>query len=98
MQGFRIPLNSPVHGSVGGDEGRSDIEDLVSESAPDVEDSSVSSAGHGPLSVGGEGVGNDTLLRGRATWKSRNKRSAHVLRVDRYICGAESIQADWYGH
>lgn len=66
MQEFCVPLNGPVHGSVGGNQGRSEVEDLVSESAPDVEDSGVSGASQRSLSVGGEGVGDNTLLRGRA--------------------------------
>lgn len=77
---FRVPLNGPVHGSVGDNEGRGDVEDLVTESAPDVEDSGVSSAGHGPLSVGGEGVGNDVLLRGRAAWMLQIERLAPFFR------------------
>ena len=61
-----IPLNGPVHDSVSGNEGRSNVEDLVSESAEDVEDGSVTGTGKRALTVGGHSVGGDAL-GGRAS-------------------------------
>lgn len=62
-----IPLNSPVHGSIGNDERGRHVENLVTETAEGVEDGGVEGAGQGPLTVGREGVGCDTL-GGRAAW------------------------------
>jgi len=57
-----IPLVRPVKDEVSGNKRRSPEEDLAIESPPDVEDGVVGSVGQGVLSVGGETVGNDTLL------------------------------------
>ena len=46
------PLNSPLHRLVGNDKRRSEVEDLVAESAPGVEDGSMEGTGEGTLSVG----------------------------------------------
>jgi hypothetical protein len=56
-----VALNSPVHCSVGGNEGRNNVEDLVPEAAERVEDGGVSSAGEGSLTVRGDSVGSDAL-------------------------------------
>lgn len=56
-----LPLGGPVHSSVGKDEGRGDIEDLVAETAEDVEDGGVGSTGKGALTVRRESVGGDAL-------------------------------------
>ena len=66
--GESLPLDSPVHGSVGNDEGRNNVENLVAETAEGVEDGSVESTGKGTLAVRGQSVGGDAL-GGRATWK-----------------------------
>jgi hypothetical protein len=59
--GRRIPLDGPVHGCVGGNEGRNDVEDLVPEAAECVEDSSMSSTGKGALAVRRQSVSRHTL-------------------------------------
>lgn len=62
-----LPLNSPVHGSVGNYERGSDVENLVAEATEGVEDGGVESTSEGTLAVGGERVGGNAL-RGRAAW------------------------------
>jgi len=61
-----LPLNSPVHGGVCDNEGGNNVENLVTETAEDVEDGSVASTGKGTLTVRGQRVGSDAL-GGRAT-------------------------------
>lgn len=56
-----LPLNGPVHGSVGNDEGRNNVEDLVAETTEGVEDSGVEGTGEGALLVRREGVGGNAL-------------------------------------
>lgn len=56
-----VPLNSPVHNSVGSNEGRNNVESLVSETAEGVENGGVTSTGKGALAVGRDGVGCDAL-------------------------------------
>lgn len=63
------PLDSPFHGHVGDDKRRSEVEDLVAESSPDVEDCSMACAGERALCVAAESVMNDTSLCW-GTWKS----------------------------
>ena len=58
------PLNGPVHHVVANDHGRGDIEDLVAESSPGVEDGVMEGASKGPLSVETETVGRNTLKLG----------------------------------
>lgn len=61
-----IPLDGPVHRSVSDDERGSDVEHLVPEASPGVEDGGVEGTRHGSLAVSGQGVGDDALLRGGA--------------------------------
>lgn len=61
-----LPLNRPVHGSVGKDEWRSNVEHLVAESSPGVEDGGMEGTGKGSLAVGSKSVGHDAPLRGCA--------------------------------
>lgn len=63
-----LPLNSPVHGSVGNNEGRNHVEDLVAETTEAVEDGSVEGTSKGTLAVGGERIGGNAL-GSRAAWK-----------------------------
>lgn len=56
-----LPLNSPVHGSIGNKEGGHNVEDLVAETAEAVEDGSVEGTGKGTLAVGRERVGGNAL-------------------------------------
>jgi len=59
IQGSKLwdePLDSPVHGNVGDDERRSDVENLASEPSPGIEDGCVQGAGEWALSVGAERV------------------------------------------
>lgn len=65
-----LPLNSPVHGGVGNDEGGRNVKDLVTEATEDVEDGSVSGTGQGTLAVGGEGVAGNALGGRAAYWCS----------------------------
>lgn len=55
-------MGSPLHGVVETNEGRGDVEDLLADPSPGVEDGVVGSTGNGVLSVGAEAVGDDTLL------------------------------------
>lgn len=64
--GVFLPLNGPVHGGVCDNEGGNNVENLVAETAEDVEDGSVTSTGEGTLTVRGQRVGSDAL-GGRAT-------------------------------
>ena len=50
------PLNSPLHGVIGDNKRRSEVEDLMAESAPGVEDSGIECAGERTLSVAAECV------------------------------------------
>lgn len=59
-------LNCPIHSQVCDDERRSNIEDLVTESAPRVEDRRVQGTGKGSLSISADGVGYYALLCLRA--------------------------------
>jgi hypothetical protein len=56
-----LPLNSPVHGSVGDNEGRNNVENLVAEPTEAVEDGSVEGTSKGTLAVGGERIGGNAL-------------------------------------
>lgn len=56
MASSRLPLISPVHEGIGDDKRRGNVEDLMPESAPGVEDGSVEGTGQRALSVGGQGV------------------------------------------
>jgi hypothetical protein len=56
------PLDSPLHGHICDDERRSEVEDLVAESSPCVENSCVQGAGERTLSVGANGIGRNALL------------------------------------
>lgn len=56
-----LPLNRPVHGSVGSNERRNNVEDLVTEATEAVEDGGVEGAGEGALAVGRERVGRNAL-------------------------------------
>lgn len=68
QSGVILPLDGPVHGGVCNNEGRDNVEDLVAETAEDVEDGSVSGTGQRTLTVRGQRVGGNAL-GGRATWK-----------------------------
>lgn len=59
---FSLLLLSPVDQEVNADKRRHKVEGLVPEAAPCVEDCSMCGAGERPLSVGGHGVGGNTLL------------------------------------
>jgi len=50
------PLDSPVHCNVAENEGRSEIENLMAESSPSVEDRCVECAGERALAVGAEPI------------------------------------------
>lgn len=63
-----LPLNSPVHSSVGNDEGRHNVKDLATETTESVEDGGVESTSEGALTVGGEGIGRNAL-GSRAAYK-----------------------------
>lgn len=58
-----IPFNSPVHQRVGHNEWRSNVEDLMAESAEGVEDGGVPEVGEQALAVGREGIGGNSLFR-----------------------------------
>lgn len=75
-----VLLNSPVHGGVGDDERRSDVENLVSESPEGVEESSVGGTSQGALTVGRQRVGGDAL-GGRATEITPGTEENSVLRI-----------------
>lgn len=62
-----IPLISPLHDGISGNERGDDIEDLGLRSSPGVEDGVVEGTGKRALTVGREEVGSDTPLRGGAT-------------------------------
>lgn len=55
-------MGSPVHDVPAGDQGRKEVEDLVAEAAPGIEDGVVGGAGEGVLTVGGDAVGDDSSL------------------------------------
>ena len=57
-----IPLLGPFHDVVVGHEGRDNVENASLESAPGVEDGSVSGTGERLLLVAGKRVGGDSLL------------------------------------
>lgn len=57
-----VPLDSPLHGNVGDDHWRSEVENLVAESSPGVEDGCVERTGERALTIGTECKGIDTLL------------------------------------
>lgn len=57
-------MGGPVHGVVEENHRRRNVEDLLAESPPRVEDGVMSGTGHGVLSIGAHGVGDDTLLLG----------------------------------
>jgi len=61
-----VPLLSPVHKKVSGDKRRDPVHNLSTASAPGVENGSVQSAGKRTLTVGGETICGDALLRLRA--------------------------------
>lgn len=56
-----IPLNSPVHGSVGNQERGCDVEHLVPKTTEGIEDGSMAGTGQRTLAVRRERVGGDTL-------------------------------------
>jgi hypothetical protein len=56
------PLDSPLHRIVGDDKRRSEVKDLVAESSPGVEDSSIECTGERTLSVGAEAVVHNAFL------------------------------------
>lgn len=58
-----LPLNSPVHKIVAGNEGRSPVEDLRGKAPGCVEDGVVEGAGEGVLAIHGDAVRDDALLR-----------------------------------
>lgn len=51
-----VPLDSPVHGNIGDDQWRSEIENLVAESSPGVEDGIMECASERTLSIGAEAI------------------------------------------
>lgn len=59
--GVFLPLNGPVHGSVCHNEGRDNVESLVTEATENIEDGSVTSTGEGTLTVSGQRVGSNAL-------------------------------------
>lgn len=62
LAGIDKPLDSPLHGHVADDQRRGEVENLMAESSPGVENSCVKSTGERSLSVGTECEGCDTLL------------------------------------
>lgn len=56
-----IPLNSPVHGSVGNQERGCDVEHLVPKTTEGIEDGSMAGTGQRTLAVRRERVTGDTL-------------------------------------
>lgn len=66
-KGKSIPLNSPVHGGVSGNERRNDVEHLGLAATEGVEDGRMEGTGQRALTVGRQGVGRDAL-GGRAAW------------------------------
>jgi len=62
-----LPLGSPVHHIIGGDERGNHVPHLGGEATPGVEDCVMQGSGEGVLSIGGETVGDDALLF-LATW------------------------------
>ena len=59
---MNVLVDSPVHDVVGGDQRRSEVEDLLAEAAPGVEDGIVGGAGEGVEAVRGDAVGDDPVL------------------------------------
>jgi hypothetical protein len=59
-------LNGPLHGLVCDEHGDSPVEDLATGAAEGVEDGGVQSSGKGVLTVLGEAVVDNALLRERA--------------------------------
>ena len=57
-----IPVNSPVHNVVAGNERGSPVEHLGAEAPPSVEDGVVGHTGQRELTVGGDAVRDDALL------------------------------------
>ncbi len=55
----------PVHDQVRSHKRRHDVPDLLPRPAKGVEDGVVVGIGHGPLSVGGQGIGDDALVLGK---------------------------------
>jgi hypothetical protein len=60
------PLDSPVHGNVCKDERGSEVKDLVAKSSPGVEDGCIERTRERTLSVGAEGIRDNTFLCLRA--------------------------------
>lgn len=58
---FDSPLDSPLHGAVCNDQRWDEEEDLVPRAAQDVPETLGEEVGHGSLSVGAQGVGDDIL-------------------------------------
>ena len=56
------PLDSPLHGKVADDHRRSEVENLIAESSPGVENGCVKSTGERSLTIGAECKRVDTLL------------------------------------
>ena len=56
------PLDSPLHRIVGNNKRRSEVKDLVAESSPGVEDSSIECTSERTLSVGAESVVHNAFL------------------------------------
>jgi len=57
-----VPMCSPVHYHVSGNEWRRNIKNLGAETPPGVEDGVVKGTGEGILTVRADSVGNDSLL------------------------------------
>jgi hypothetical protein len=56
------PLDSPLQRVIGDDKRRSEVEDLMAESAPGIEDSSMGCTGERTLSVGAQSVVHNAFL------------------------------------
>jgi hypothetical protein len=57
-----IPLNGPLHSSIGNDEWWNNVEELVAGTSEGVEDGSVDDTSERALTVSAEGEGGNTLL------------------------------------
>jgi hypothetical protein len=88
--GAVLPLNGPLHGSVGDDEGRHNVENLLAETTEGVEDGGVSGTGEGTLTVRGQRVGGDAL-GGRAACECDISDRVELVNPAMSLCVFSSI-------
>lgn len=89
--GWCVPLNSPLHGGVGDDKRRGEVEDLVAKAPPDIEDGCVCGSGERALSVSAECVGYNTPLCLRTCSFPISPRPSNSLGSTPSIHNAKSI-------